>query len=160
MAIICQKIPAVQFTWECSFSDPVLIAPSPHRWRCSDSAGVSCSSWTRLSPLCLCTWLLCWRRLAFTLLPCQPSAWCPSWTRSGSSRTRWTSWTGCRWTRLSTAVLRPSHSSLLVSLQNWRKMIVIFSAEICFEDWWVWDLTSDLSQSSLGQSFIKWTTLN
>lgn len=86
-----------------------------YRWRSCGWAGASCSSWTRPSPLCPYTWLLCWRLQASTRRPCLPSAWCPSWTRSGFSRTRWTSWTGCRWTRPSTAASKPLHSSHLVS---------------------------------------------
>lgn len=93
----------------------VTLSSLLSRWRCWGWAGASCSSWTQLSPLCLCTWLRCWRPPASTRPPCPPSEWCPSWTRSGFSRTRWTSWTGCRWTRPSTAAWKPSHFSPPVS---------------------------------------------
>lgn len=71
-----------------TLSDPFLIVIISYRWHCWGSAGASCSSWMPLSLLCLCTWLLCWQRLGFTRLRCLPSEWCPSWTRSGFSRTR------------------------------------------------------------------------
>lgn len=87
-----------------------------YRWPFWGWAGASCSSSTQPSLPCRSTWLPCWPRPASTPHPCLRSEWCPSWTRWGCSRTRWTSWPGCRWTRQSTAVSRPLHCSHQVSV--------------------------------------------
>jgi len=106
---------------DCLYLNNTCAPPSidpPHRWRCWGWAGASSSSWTPLSPPCRCTWLLCWPPPASTRPPCRRSAWCPSWTRSGCSRTRWTSWTGCRWTQPSTAASKPLHYFHLVGFKS------------------------------------------
>ncbi len=92
----------------CGISPTFLTCPCRSRWPFWGSAGVNCSSWMQLNLLCRCIRPPCWQLPVFIPPPCPLTASCPSWTRCGSSRTRWTSWHDCKWIRPNTAVWKPS----------------------------------------------------
>lgn len=95
------------------------------RWRCSASPGANCSSWTPRSAPCPSTSPRCWPPPASTRPRCRRTGWWPSWTTSGSSRSRWRSWRCCTWTQRSTAASRPSCCSPQVNCRpvsrTWRQ---------------------------------------